>query len=219
MHCMSVNYLKDQLHRSLLNLGVECIDLMYMHNAAESQLNDIGREEFFEKLRSVFRFYSDMRKEGKIRYYGLATWSCFRVHVDSPEYLSLAEVVSIAEEVDSNHGFKFIQLPFNLAMREAFTLKNQNVNGEMLSTLEAAKRLGIGVFTSVPLLQGRLLDPRMLPNIEGIDEPSLKCLQIARSAPLISPLIGQKDPTHVKENLKIARLPLMDYEKLVSILS
>ena len=219
MHCMSVNYLKDQLNRSLRNLGVECIDLMYLHNAAESQLGDIGREEFSEKLRSVFQFYCEMQKEGKIRYYGLATWSCFRVPVESPEYLSLAEVVSIAKEVDDNHGFKFIQLPFNLAMREAFISKNQEVDGEMLSTLEAAKRLGIGVFTSVPLMQGRLLDPRMLPIIEGIDEPSLRCLQIARSAPLISPVIGQKDPIHVMENLRIARLPLMGHEKLVSILS
>ena len=219
MHCMSVNYLKDQLQRSLRNLGVECVDLMYLHNAAEAQLNDISMEEFFEKLRSVFTFYKDMRKEGKIRYYGLATWSCFRLPADDPEYLSLSEVVSVAKEVDDDHGFKFIQLPFNLGMKEAFMLKNQNVDGEMLSTLEAAKKLGLGVFTSVPLLQGRLLDPRTLPNIEGSDKPALKCLQIARSAPIICPLVGQKDSSHVKENVQIAKLPFIEYERLASLIS
>ncbi|MCS4538069.1 MAG: aldo/keto reductase [Thaumarchaeota archaeon] len=219
MHCMSVNYLKDQLQRSLRNLGVECVDLMYLHNAAEAQLNDISMEEFFEKLMSVFTFYEDMRKEGKIRYYGLATWSCFRLPADDPEYLSLSEVVSVAKEVDDDHGFKFIQLPFNLGMKEAFMLRNQNVDGEMLSTLEAAKKLGLGVFTSVPLLQGRLLNPRTLPNIEGIDKPALKCLQIARSAPIICPLVGQKDSSHVKENVQIAKLPFIEYERLASLIS
>ena len=219
MHCMSVNYLKDQLQRSLRNLGVECVDLMYLHNAAEAQLSDISREEFFEKLRSVFTFYEDMRKEGKIRYYGLATWSCFRLPADDPGYLSLSEVVSVAKEVDDDHGFKFIQLPFNLGMKEAFMLKNQNVDGEMLSTLEAAKKLGLGVFTSVPLLQGKLLNPRALPNIEGIDKPALKCLQIARSAPIICPLVGQKDSSHVKENVQIAKLPFIEYERLASLIS
>jgi len=219
MHCMSVNYLKDQLQRSLRNLGVECVDLMYLHNAAEAQLNDISMEEFFEKLRSVFTFYEDMRKEGKIRYYGLATWSCFRLPADDPGYLSLSEVVSVAKEVDDDHGFKFIQLPFNLGMKEAFMLRNQNVDGEMLSTLEAAKKLGLGVFTSVPLLQGKLLNPRALPNIEGIDKPALKCLQIARSAPVICPLVGQKDSSHVKENVQIAKLPFIEYERLASLIS
>ena len=219
MHCMSVNYLKDQLQRSLRNLGVECVDLMYLHNAAEAQLNDISREEFFEKLRSVFTFYEDMRKEGNIRYYGLATWSCFRLPANDPEYLSLSEVVSVAKEVDDDHGFKFIQLPFNLGMKEAFMLRNQNVDGEMLSTLEAAKKLGLGVFTSVPLLQGKLLNPRALPNIEGIDKPALKCLQIARSAPVICPLVGQKDSSHVKENVQIAKLPFIEYERLASLIS
>ena len=219
MHCMSANYLKDQLQRSLRNLGVECVDLMYLHNAAEAQLNDISMEEFFEKLRSVFTFYEDMRKEGKIRYYGLATWSCFRLPADDPEYLSLSEVVSVAKEVDDDHGFKFIQLPFNLGMKEAFMLRNQNVDGEMLSTLEAAKKLGLGVFTSVPLLQGKLLNPRALPNIEGIDKPALKCLQIARSAPVICPLVGQKDSSHVKENVQIAKLPFIEYERLASLIS
>lgn len=220
MHCMSVNYLKDQLQRSLSNLKVECIDLVYLHNPAESQLNDISREEFFAKLQAVFEFYEDMRREGKIRFYGLATWSCFRVPQDNDEYLSLEQVASIAKQAgSSNNGFKFIQLPFNLAMREAFTLKNQNVNGQMLSTFEAAKRLGIGVFTSVPLLQGRLLNSRILPNVDGIEKPALKCLQIARCMPVISPLVGHKDPAHVKENLQLAELPIIKSDELATILA
>ena len=35
-HCMTIPYLEDQLERSLKNLGLECIDLMYLHNARRS---------------------------------------------------------------------------------------------------------------------------------------------------------------------------------------
>ncbi|HIH68986.1 MAG TPA: aldo/keto reductase, partial [Candidatus Nitrosotenuis sp.] len=41
-HCMTVPYLQDQLNRSLKNLGLECIDLMYLHNSVEGQ-PDISR--------------------------------------------------------------------------------------------------------------------------------------------------------------------------------
>ena len=55
-HCMTVSYLSDQLKRSLKNLGLDCIDLMYLHNAMESQIQDISREEFLTRLEKVFEF-------------------------------------------------------------------------------------------------------------------------------------------------------------------
>ena len=43
-HCMTIPYLSDQLERSLKNLGLECIDLMYLHNSVEGQPDiKIGR--------------------------------------------------------------------------------------------------------------------------------------------------------------------------------
>ncbi len=72
-HCMTIPYLQDQLNRSLKNLGLECVDLMYLHNAAEGQLQDISKEEFMKKLRDVFEFYEAQRRAGTIRYYGMAT--------------------------------------------------------------------------------------------------------------------------------------------------
>ncbi|MGQ0605903.1 MAG: aldo/keto reductase, partial [Candidatus Nitrosotenuis sp.] len=91
-HCMTIPYLNDQLNRSLKNLGLECIDLMYLHNAVEGQ-PDISREQFLKNLENVFVFYEQMRKEGKIRYYGMATWECFRVPKENRHYLSLEDTV------------------------------------------------------------------------------------------------------------------------------
>jgi aryl-alcohol dehydrogenase-like predicted oxidoreductase len=104
-HCMTVKYLDDQLRRSLKNLDLECIDLLYLHNAAEGQLQDVSKEQFIKNLKEVFALYEQKRKEGKIRYYGMATWECFRVPNDNPQYLSLYEIIQIAiESGGKNHG-------------------------------------------------------------------------------------------------------------------
>ncbi|MFB5615512.1 MAG: aldo/keto reductase, partial [Candidatus Nitrosomaritimum yanchengensis] len=150
-HCMTTRYLEDQLERSLKNLGIKCIDLLYLHNPVEGQINDTPKEKFLESLKSVFELYEKKRKEGKIRFYGLATWECFRVTSDSNQYLSLQDTVKIAEETGGvDHGFRFIQLPFNMHYDQALLKKNQNFDGQQISILEAASRLNIGVFTSVP---------------------------------------------------------------------
>lgn len=222
MHCMAPTYLADQLQFSLNNLGVETLDLMYLHNAAESQLPEVGRPEFMKRLRAAFEFYEQARAENKIRYYGLATWNCFRVSPEeSNEYLSLEEVVHLAESVGgAEHGFRFVQLPFNLAFTEALTLAAQPLQGETVSLLEAAMGLGIGVFTSVPLLQGQLLSQSQLPHFEGLATPSQQCLQFVRSNPgVLAPLVGHKQPRHVEDNLAVASVPplvLAEFENLLA---
>lgn len=221
MHCMAPAYLDDQLSRSLSNLGLETLDLMYLHNAAESQIPEVGRQVFMERLKLAFEFYEQARQAGRIRYYGMATWNCFRVEAEeSQEYLSLETVVQLAESVGgSNHGFRFVQLPFNLAFTEALTLPSQPVEGEMMSFLEAAMALDIGVFTSVPLLQGQLLN-QSLPKFEGLHTPAQECLQFVRSNPgVIAPLVGHKNPQHVEENLQVATVPplvLAEFEEMLA---
>lgn len=210
-HCMTIPYLNDQLNRSLNNLGLECIDLMYLHNAVEGQ-PDISREQFLQNLENVFAFYEQKRKEGKIRFYGMATWECFRVPKENSHYLSLEETIKTANKVGGeSHGFRFIQLPYNMYYDQAFMLKAQLVNGKEMSILDAATALGIGVFTSVPLMQGRLIEPGVtLPDFSGLSTPSLKCLQFIRSTPgVVAPLVGQKTQSHVDQNLQIMKTPPM----------
>jgi len=206
-HCMTIPYLNDQLERSRKNLGLDCIDLMYLHNAVEGQVQDVGMQQFMKMLKDVFEFYEQKRKEGKIRYYGMATWNCFRVMPDSMEYLNLHDVVKLAEEVGGEkNGFKFIQLPFNMMVAEALMLKNQKINGEMLSIIETASRLKIGVFTSVPLMQRRLLSDRIVPKFGNIDSVAVRCLQFVRSAGVTAPLVGHKHMEHVQENIQVAKI-------------
>ena len=206
-HCMTIPYLQDQLNRSLSNLGFDCIDLMYLHNAAEGQLQDISKEEFMKNLKEVFEFYEKQRKQGTIRYYGMATWDCFRVPKEHPQYLLLADVLRLAKEVGGNeHGFKFVQLPYNMHLDQALVLKNQIINGAETTILEAATNFGVGVFASVPLMQAKLLGPNVIPEFGGL-KPSHRALQFVRSTPgIIAPLVGHKSSSHVDENVELAKI-------------
>ncbi|MDC0202526.1 aldo/keto reductase [Candidatus Nitrosopelagicus sp.] len=206
-HCMTIPYLQDQLERSLKNLDLECIDLMYLHNAVEGH-PEMSKSQFLENLKKVFKFYEEKRKEGKIRFYGLATWECFRATSDNAMFLSLEDVVKLAQDVGgSDHGFRFIQLPFNLHFDQAMLLKNQTVSGTQKSILDAATELGIGIFTSVPLMQGKLLEWAKSKPFFETSSPSVGLLQFIRSTPgVLAPLIGQKSSTHVNENLEVMKI-------------
>ncbi len=217
-HCMTIPYLRDQLERSLKNLGVDCIDLLYLHNAVEGQIKDVSKEQFLKNLKLVFEFYEQTRKEGKIKFYGMATWECFRVTKESPQYLSLQDTVNMAKEVGGeDHGFRFIQLPFNMHYDEALLKKTQLFDDSLISILEVASKLDIGVFTSVPFMQGRLLAPGVMPEFNDM-KPSLRALQFIRSSPgVLAPLVGQKSPEHVSENLEIMKIPPLTDDEFISL--
>ena len=206
-HCMTVPYLNDQLERSLKNLGLDCVDLMYLHNSVEGQTH-LPREQFLKNLKDVFEFYEKKRKDGKIRFYGMATWECFRVTQENPLFLQLSEVMDLAMEVGgTEHGFRFIQLPFNLMLDQAYLTKNHNVDGKTVSVLEAAQKFNLGVFTSVPLMQGKLLATNTIPEFENFSA-SVRLLQFVRSTPgITAPLIGHKLESHVKENMDVMKIP------------
>jgi aryl-alcohol dehydrogenase-like predicted oxidoreductase len=212
---MNPNYLAKCIDKSLMNMHLSTIDLVYIHNAFESWNQDVSRQQFMEMLAKVFEVYEKYKAESKIRFYGMATWTCFRVPPGSDEYLSLEQAVKTAESIAGrNHGFRFIQLPYNLAYSEALLLRNQSVGSEgNLTILEAAAKLNIGVFTSIPLFQGRLLGAQ-IPDYGGLSDPVSKLVQIVRSTPsVIAPLIGQKKAEHVEENLKVANRPPLSAEE------
>ena len=217
-HCMTTAYLSDQLDRSLKNLDLECIDLMYLHNGIEGQIKDISKDEFLEKLKSVFELYEQKRDEGKIKFYGMATWECFRVKDNDPQHLSLEDIVQMAKKIGGDeHGFKFIQLPYNMNYDQALLGKNQIIQNKPVSILESAVTLGIGVFTSVPFMQGRLLTPGVMPEFSDL-KSSLRALQFIRSSPgVLAPLVGQKSAEHVSENLEIMKVPPLSNEDFVEL--
>ncbi len=77
MHSMDPDFLADQIDRSRANLGVDTIDVFYLHNP-ETQLGFLNREEFDERIRRAFDRLEQLVAAQKIRWYGAATWDGFR---------------------------------------------------------------------------------------------------------------------------------------------
>lgn len=216
-HCMTPRYLTHQLDASLGNLDVECVDVYYVHNP-ESQLGKVPREEFNQRLLKAFEALEQAVTDGKIRMYGTATWNAYRNAVEAKDYLSLAEVVALAEKAGGKeHHFKVIQLPLNFGMSEALSSANQPVGGKTKTLLEAAQELGVTVMCSAAVLQGQLT--RNLPDMirdtfEGLETDSQRALQFVRSTPgVATALVGMKQLAHVDENLKTARVPPASWEQ------
>jgi aryl-alcohol dehydrogenase-like predicted oxidoreductase len=210
MHCMTPIYLENQIERSRKNLELETIDVFYVHNP-ESQLADVPRDAFHTRLKDAFSALEKQVKARHIRYYGVATWNGFRVADGSRDHLNLFELEEIARHAGgAHHHFRFLQLPFNLAMPEAYGLANQRSGTEKFSLFSAATKLGIAVVGSATLYQGNLIQglPEIVSRILGLKTDAQNAIQFSRSAPgLAAALIGMGRKPHVEENLKPALIP------------
>lgn len=210
-HCMTPRYLADQIGRSRANLGLETLDVYYLHNP-EAQLEEVDRPEFLARVRAAFEALEQAVRDGKIRRYGTATWNGYRADPGGPGYLSLEELVAAARDVGGpDHHFKVIQLPYNLAMPEAFVRANQAVRGALVPLTEAAKRLGVFVVASASVYQGQLarnLPPMVATVLPGLATDAQRALQYVRSTPGIgTALVGMKSAAHVEENAGVAAVP------------
>jgi aryl-alcohol dehydrogenase-like predicted oxidoreductase len=215
-HAMTPGFLADQLDRSRANLGVATIDVYYVHNP-EVQLAHVDRDTFRTRLRAAFEALEASVGAGKVRCYGVATWQGLRRPAQEKDHLSLAELVGLAREVaGERHHFAVVQLPYNLGMTEAFTLANQQVEGEALSLLQAAERLGVYVMASASIHQGQLA--RNLPAViheflPGLATDAQRAIQFVRSTPGVgTALVGMRTAAHVEENASLARTPPLPWE-------
>jgi len=222
-HCMTPSYLQNQLQQSLANMNLDCVDVYYIHNP-ESQLGHVSEAEFYARLRAAFASLEQSRAQGQLKFYGVATWNGFRVATEDDGYHSLSRMVAIAQEVGGEaHGFRFIQLPFNLAMPEALTLRNQMVDGGEMSTLEAAAELGVTVMSSASIFQGRVahsLPDDLREALGSLATDAQSAIQFVRSAPgVTTALVGMSRPEHVEENLKLVDVEPLRPEEFMTLFS
>jgi aryl-alcohol dehydrogenase-like predicted oxidoreductase len=223
-HSLAPRFLRHQIEASLANLGLETVDVYYLHNP-ETQLRAVDRKEFHTRIASAFEALESAAEEGRIAFYGTATWNGYRANPKAREFLSLAEVVSVAREVAGDkHRFRFVQAPYSLAMTEIFTGDNQPDGETRASLCQAAASLGVHVVASASLAQGQLKAglPDWLGKLfKGLRSDAQRALQFVRSTPgVVSALVGMKSPEHVRENLEVARVSpaaVEDFLKLFEV--
>ena len=207
-NCISPGYLRDQIDRSRRNLGLETIDLYYLHNI-ESQRSAVDHKTFRDRLRAAAETLEECASEGKLVRWGLATWDGLRAPPEHPEHLSISETLEVAREVaGEKHRFAAVQLPFNLAMAQAAVYPSQETPEGRLPALSAARSFGLGAFGSASLLQGRLAAdlPEELDKAfpEG-SSSAQRALQFCRSATgMTACLVGVSGVDHAREDFALS---------------
>jgi aryl-alcohol dehydrogenase-like predicted oxidoreductase len=219
-HCMAPGYLSDQLERSRRNLGIATVDVFYLHNP-ETQLSEVSPEVFRSRIREAFLFLESAVASKAIRAYGMATWNSFREDPKAAGYLSLKEMADIARDVGGDdHHFRFVQLPFNIAMPEALTRPNQMIDGKLVPMVQAARALNIALVTSAALLQGQLTKnlPPFIGAALGLNDNSSLALQFARSVPgLTTALVGMSRLEHVRANAQLVAVEPASREQFLKL--
>jgi aryl-alcohol dehydrogenase-like predicted oxidoreductase len=183
-HCIAPRYLADMIARSRKNLGVDTIDIYYLHNP-EMQLEEVTHDVFAQRVRAAFEVLEQARADGAIVRYGAATWNGFR----TPGQLDLDGLVQLAREVGGDdHGFRVVQLPLNRSMPEAAQIATQRDR----TLLAAAKEHGVYVMSSASILQGKLArDPA---------EARASIAWVRGQDGLGTALVGMGRPEHVEAN-------------------
>lgn len=223
-HCMSPAYLRWSCERSLENLGLDTIDIYFLHNP-ETQLGYVERDTFYSRIEAAFTLFEELRSENKIAAYGIAAWNGFLYEEDHTEYVSLAKIIETARRVGgAEHGFRYIQSPFNLAKPHAYGYANQQCDdGFYYPLMHACARYGLTMLASSPLLQKNLFKRPFAPkigelmNTTGLTDVA-SALQFARSAGAISAIFGAVDPRHVSDNALLAYVPGASYEAMQTLM-
>jgi aryl-alcohol dehydrogenase-like predicted oxidoreductase len=203
-HSIAPSFLAHQLAQSRTNLRLRTIDVYYIHNP-EEQLLGVDRSTFRDRMRAAFTMLEERAERGEIVGYGCATWLGFRVGPEHRQHLTLAELVAIAREIaGATHHFRAVQLPVSLAMPEAARATTQPLGRKLVTLLEAADALGVGVVASAPLMQGRLtngLPSEVRELFPGCTTDAQRALRFATSLPgVTAALAGMRRPAHLAEN-------------------
>lgn len=209
-HSLAPSFLRYCIARSRENLGVETIDLYYLHNP-EQQLGAISQASFRERLRAAFMVLEDAVGRGEIAAYGCATWTGLRSTPGAKSHISLEDLTAIAREIGGErHHFRAVQMPISLAMPEGVRLPTQQIGkrGTLVPAVEAAAELGLAVFASAPLMQAQLTKdlPETVRDLFPLQRSDAqRALTFVRSVPgVTAALVGTRSTAHLTENLESA---------------
>jgi len=221
-HCIAPSYLRDQVARSLENLGLSTVDLYYLHNV-ETQLGAVDRMTFRERMKRAIAALEEEVGAGRIAAWGIATWDGLRVPPEHPEHISMADVLGMAKEIAGDgHHFRAVQLPSSLAMAQGMVYRSQETGQGRRAALAAATTLGLAAFGSASIAHGQLaagdLPEEIAEAFPGLRSSAQQALQFARSAPgVTSALVGVSSPEHALEDFALAKVAPAAPERILGL--
>lgn len=230
-YCLHPGFLKDQVETSRRNLGLDTLDLVYLHNP-ETWKSGMPQSAFIDKLTRAMEVLEELRGQGKLNYYGISTYAGLRVDHHHPSYLMLDDILKAAEKAGGkDHGLKYLSLPMNLVMTEPLLEKHQPSRANehkdskeiiFKSTLEKINELQLNAMITQPFLSGFLLQTPLPTSVFRSRYIPVKQINLLRSLPfdcIKSVVVGQKTNRHTKINIQIAQTPLVDKDVLQDYLT
>ncbi|TCV90320.1 aldo/keto reductase [Sulfurirhabdus autotrophica] len=217
-HLLNPRYIAFQLELSRQAMGVETLDA-FLIDQPEVHIPRIGKEMLNKKLEQIFVVLEQAVKDGRIRYYGISTFSGFRVETDDKLFQSITSLQGLAEraakivqgDVMAKHHFKVVQMPFNQVMLEGFTRFSQTTGqGNIAGTFQAAHQLKVYLMASHTMFKGHLATQctdTVLQSMSQLKNHAQRALQFNRSTPgLGTTLVGVSTPSHLEDVLEVAKM-------------
>ncbi|MFV0476858.1 MAG: aldo/keto reductase [Parahaliea sp.] len=199
----SPDYIRSACEGSLQRLGVECIDLYYLH-----------RYDGITPIEEVMETFADLRKEGKIKYVGLS-----EVSVDTLKKAHAALHVAALQSEYSlwSPEVEAEILPTCQQLGIGFVAYSPLGRGFLTGSMRSASDLSAGDFrASMPRFQQAALD-RNLALVEAVHDiarslnatPAQVALAwLLAAGDTIVPIPGTKNPRYLSENNIAAGLTL-----------
>lgn len=207
-HCLAPGFIEDQILQSRENLGLDAIDVYFLHNA-EEQLLARQRDDAYRHISRALVALEEATARGWITCYGFASAEGFRR--PGPVFHPLDHLLGLARVVaGQDHHFKVVELPFNLLMTEALFDRNHTVDGQPTTLLEVAHMRGVAVMASAALASGRKLPipPALRRVCPQFWTDTQIGLQFVRSnTGICTALVGMTSQEHVEENLLLRQEP------------
>lgn len=153
-HCISPDFLENQISLSLERLKLDKIDVYLLHNPeyflTYSVISDPERREreYYRRIKDAFIFLESEVSKGLISYYGISS-NTFAEQQSKQNFTSLEKIIAIANEISENNHFAVVQFPMNII--EAGGMINLNQQNQTKTFLQFAGENNIGVLVNRPL--------------------------------------------------------------------
>lgn len=183
------------LRKSLDNLGLETLDVHYIHIPEISRLG-MPEEDFYDKMEKLFTWYEHKVDEGKIRYYGIALEFMVEEPLEEKWHFEIEKLKAIADKAGKGEShFHYVLFEYNLLCSNARTEKTQKVNNRQMSLIDACHELGFETVGSMPFAMGDGFEKYTINELlnfalEGVDHV----------------IVGSKNISHIKEIIEITKI-------------
>lgn len=144
-HCIDPKHLGEEIQKTKDRLNVKKIDGFFLHNP-EYLLEELGQDEFYQKIQKSFEFLEAKVKQGEIGFYGVSSNTMAKVN--HRLFVDVRKMMEVAtNSLGIQHHFRLLQFPFNLLESEAYT--SNEFHGNHL--FHYCKQHQIAAFTNRPL--------------------------------------------------------------------